>query len=150
MAIRKSGALDLSEEVGPPIIHCSAGIGRSGTFCLIDTCLVLVRIISLITIWSYSQFYSYIFRTFVICYFEKTMTRCKVLFRRYFTIFIIFRMIHCINTTLASSHHWKKVSQLFIRNFYTNYIKSLCKCWWITFKVCKYIVYGVIFSLFWC
>jgi tyrosine-protein phosphatase non-receptor type 1 len=39
--VRDSGALD--ENVGPPVIHCSAGIGRSGTFCLVDCCLVLVR-----------------------------------------------------------------------------------------------------------
>ncbi len=39
-AVRSSGSLD--EDVGPPIVHCSAGIGRSGTFCLVDTCLVLV------------------------------------------------------------------------------------------------------------
>ncbi|XP_053666166.1 tyrosine-protein phosphatase non-receptor type 61F [Anopheles marshallii] len=38
--VRDSGALD--RDVGPPIIHCSAGIGRSGTFCLVDCCLVLV------------------------------------------------------------------------------------------------------------
>jgi len=38
--VRKSGALD--QNVGPPVVHCSAGIGRSGTFCLVDTCLVLV------------------------------------------------------------------------------------------------------------
>lgn len=38
--VRESGALD--KDVGPPIIHCSAGIGRSGTFCLVDCCLVLV------------------------------------------------------------------------------------------------------------
>lgn len=38
--VRRSGALD--ENVGPPIVHCSAGIGRSGTFCLVDTCLMLV------------------------------------------------------------------------------------------------------------
>lgn len=38
--VRESGALD--KEVGPPIIHCSAGIGRSGTFCLVDCCLVLI------------------------------------------------------------------------------------------------------------
>ncbi|XP_023327788.1 tyrosine-protein phosphatase non-receptor type 2 [Eurytemora carolleeae] len=29
------------EESGPPVIHCSAGIGRSGTFCLVDSSLVL-------------------------------------------------------------------------------------------------------------
>ncbi|KAJ8665004.1 hypothetical protein QAD02_006666, partial [Eretmocerus hayati] len=39
--IRQSGALD--ESVGPAIVHCSAGIGRSGTFSLVDTCLVLVE-----------------------------------------------------------------------------------------------------------
>ncbi|XP_062544307.1 tyrosine-protein phosphatase non-receptor type 61F-like isoform X1 [Armigeres subalbatus] len=38
--VRESGALD--KDVGPPIIHCSAGIGRSGTFCLVDCCLVLI------------------------------------------------------------------------------------------------------------
>ncbi|EDO63650.1 AGAP005352-PB [Anopheles gambiae str. PEST] len=38
--VRDSGTLD--RDVGPPIIHCSAGIGRSGTFCLVDCCLVLV------------------------------------------------------------------------------------------------------------
>lgn len=41
--VRQSGALD--QNVGPPVVHCSAGIGRSGTFCLVDTCLVLVSII---------------------------------------------------------------------------------------------------------
>lgn len=38
--VRESGALD--KDVGPPIIHCSAGIGRSGTFCLVDCCLVMI------------------------------------------------------------------------------------------------------------
>ncbi|XP_014289334.1 tyrosine-protein phosphatase non-receptor type 2 isoform X1 [Halyomorpha halys] len=40
-AVRRSGAL--SSDVGPPVVHCSAGIGRSGTFCLVDTSLVLMK-----------------------------------------------------------------------------------------------------------
>ncbi|XP_076385734.1 tyrosine-protein phosphatase non-receptor type 2 isoform X2 [Megachile rotundata] len=39
--VRQSGALD--QNVGPPVVHCSAGIGRSGTFCLVDTCLILIE-----------------------------------------------------------------------------------------------------------
>ena len=42
MAVRESGALD--HDAGPPVIHCSAGIGRSGTFCLVDSVLVIVSI----------------------------------------------------------------------------------------------------------
>ncbi|CAG0919424.1 unnamed protein product [Notodromas monacha] len=40
-AVRRSGTLE--NEVGPAVIHCSAGIGRSGTFCLIDSCLLLLE-----------------------------------------------------------------------------------------------------------
>ncbi|XP_030761849.1 tyrosine-protein phosphatase non-receptor type 2 isoform X2 [Sitophilus oryzae] len=39
--VRNAGVLE--EEVGPPVVHCSAGIGRSGTFCLVDSCLVLIE-----------------------------------------------------------------------------------------------------------
>jgi len=49
--VRNHGVLDtattdtdgfLEFDQGPPIVHCSAGIGRSGTFCLVDSCLLMV------------------------------------------------------------------------------------------------------------
>ena len=40
-AVRSSGVL--GPDVGPCVVHCSAGIGRSGTLCLVDVCLAKVN-----------------------------------------------------------------------------------------------------------
>ncbi|XP_006878886.1 PREDICTED: tyrosine-protein phosphatase non-receptor type 2-like, partial [Elephantulus edwardii] len=39
--VRESGSLN--PEHGPVVVHCSPGIGRSGTFFLVDTCLILME-----------------------------------------------------------------------------------------------------------
>ncbi|ESO89817.1 hypothetical protein LOTGIDRAFT_218669 [Lottia gigantea] len=41
MSVRETGCLET--DYGPAFIHCSAGIGRSGTFCLVDSCLVQIE-----------------------------------------------------------------------------------------------------------
>lgn len=41
-ALQKGG--NLERQTNPPVVHCSAGIGRSGTFCLVDSCLLMVSL----------------------------------------------------------------------------------------------------------
>lgn len=44
--VRQTGGLGSGsedEQIGPAVIHCSAGIGRSGTFCIVDTALLLLE-----------------------------------------------------------------------------------------------------------
>ena len=38
-AVRESGSLE-SDKAGPAVVHCSARIGRSGFFVLVDSCLL--------------------------------------------------------------------------------------------------------------
>lgn len=40
-AVRTSDCLE--EHRGPAVVHCSAGIGRSGTFCLVDSFLLMLE-----------------------------------------------------------------------------------------------------------
>ncbi|XP_033115397.1 tyrosine-protein phosphatase non-receptor type 1-like isoform X2 [Anneissia japonica] len=40
-AVREKGGMDGTG--GPPVVHCSAGVGRSGSFCLVDTCLAMIE-----------------------------------------------------------------------------------------------------------
>jgi protein tyrosine phosphatase len=52
-AIRREKVLD--DVDSPPVIHCSAGIGRSGTICLVDTCLKLVCVTEFVCLCSFLQ-----------------------------------------------------------------------------------------------
>ncbi|XP_071957996.1 tyrosine-protein phosphatase non-receptor type 1-like isoform X2 [Antedon mediterranea] len=40
-AVRDKGGMNINDS--PPVVHCSAGVGRSGSFCLVDTCLAIIE-----------------------------------------------------------------------------------------------------------